>query len=109
MASCEDPYVVLGVPPHAGQTEIVRAFRAQVRATHPDTRGSSAAVGADDRLQQLLAAYSTLRTRGRPSAPSQSPMARGPVNIPVRHHDSDSAPHRAPEPPLRAGTVRRHS
>jgi curved DNA-binding protein CbpA len=87
MAGREDPYVVLGVPPHASQAEIIRAFRARVRAIHPDTRDPSAAQGADDRLQQLLAAYSALRTLGRPNVPTRSPVARGPVNIPVRHHN----------------------
>ena len=86
MASSEDPYAVLGVPPHASQAEIVRAFRARVRAAHPDTRGPTAAQGADEHLQQVLIAYSRLRTRPRPAESQRSTVAAGPVNITVRHH-----------------------
>ena len=106
MDSSDDPYAVLGVSPGASQAEIVRAFRARVLATHPDTRDPMSAQGADTRLQQLLAAYSRLRTRARSAASPQS--TPGPVNITVRHHDSGAAPTRDPTPPLRAGPVRRH-
>lgn len=108
MNSSEDPYAVLGVSPGASQAEIVRAFRARVLATHPDTRDPMSAQGADTRLQELLAAYSRLRTHTRSAASPQSAAAPGPVNITVRHHDSGAAPTRDPTPPLRAGPVRRH-
>lgn len=108
MNSSEDPYAVLGVPPGASQAEIVRAFRARVLATHPDTRDPMSAQGADTRLQQLLAAYSRLRTHARSATSPQSTATPGPVNITVRHHDSGAAPTRDPTPPLRAGPVRRH-
>ncbi|WP_234809727.1 J domain-containing protein [Mycolicibacterium tusciae] len=106
MNSSEDPYAVLGVSPGATQAEIVRAFRARVLATHPDTRDPMSAQGADTRLQQLLAAYSKLRTHAQPAASQQS--SPGPVNITVRHHDSGAVPTRDSTPPLRAGPVRRH-
>ena len=106
--SSEDPYAVLGVSPGASQAEIVRAFRARVLATHPDTRDPMSAQGADTRLQQLLAAYSRLRTHAPPAASQQSSVTPGPVNITVRHHDSGAVPTRDSTPPLRAGPVRRH-
>jgi GR25 family glycosyltransferase involved in LPS biosynthesis len=53
-----DPYAVLGVTPTATPAEIAHAFRAKLRALHPDT--SSAAVG-DTELRQVLAAYGLLR------------------------------------------------
>ncbi|WP_235690133.1 J domain-containing protein [Mycolicibacterium gadium] len=104
----EDPYAVLGVSPGASQAEIVRAFRARLLATHPDTRDPMSAQGADTRLQQVLAAYSRLRTHAPAAAPQQPTVTSGPVNITVRHHDSGEAPTRDPTPPLRAGPVRRH-
>lgn len=108
MNSSEDPYAVLGVSPGASQAEIARAFRARVLATHPDTRDPMSAQGADTRLQQLLTAYSKLRTQAPPAASQESTVTPGPVNITVRHHDSGAASPRDSTPPLRAGPVRRH-
>jgi hypothetical protein len=104
----EDPYAVLGVSPSASQAEIVRAFRALLLATHPDTRDPATAQGADSRLQQLLAAYSRLRDHAASATSPRSTVASGPVNITVRHHDSGAVPERDDSPPLRAGPVRRH-
>jgi curved DNA-binding protein CbpA len=106
--SNEDPYSVLGVSPNATQAEIVRAFRASVLATHPDTRDPAAAQGADSRLQQLLAAYSILRNHAATATSPQTTATSGPVNITVRHHDPGAVPKSDASPPLRAGPVRRH-
>ncbi|CRZ16831.1 J domain-containing protein [Mycolicibacterium neworleansense] len=116
-----DPYRVLGVSPTATQAEITHAYRAGLRAQHPDTRPASSSRIADQQLQQLLAAYAMLRdpTRradydgvtARTATPAQpnptDPASTGPVAIPVNHrHTPPTA--KNPVPPLRAGPVRRH-
>ena len=49
-----DPYLVLGVPPTATQTEITHAYRTHLRAHHPDTRPARSAHSADEHLRQVL-------------------------------------------------------
>jgi curved DNA-binding protein CbpA len=60
-----DPYIVLGVPREASQTEVRSAFRALVRRYHPDTRdplqASESERWTDAELRAVLAAYRTLR------------------------------------------------
>lgn len=57
-----DPYAVLGLAPTATDDEITRAYRRQVRTLHPDTRAEPQSdPQLDDRLRQVLAAYSVLR------------------------------------------------
>src|SRR4051794_27018304 len=58
-----DPYTVLGVTPAATPADIAHAFRAKLRALHPDSRhaDSSTTLVGDAQLQQLLAAYQLLR------------------------------------------------
>ncbi|MCG5432387.1 J domain-containing protein [Mycobacterium sp. MYCO198283] len=70
-----DPYAVLGVSRTASAAEITRAYRRKLRDYHPDTRRGD----ADDRLQEVLAAYAALR-RTRSDAPPSTA-----VRIPVRH------------------------
>jgi curved DNA-binding protein CbpA len=121
-----DPYLVLGVPPAATQTEITHAYRTRLRAHHPDTRPSLSSHTADERLRQVLAAYALLRDPARRAAydratadaanmrphspaaptPADRPFS-GRVQIPITHrHNIPTTP--VPPPPLRAGPVRRH-
>lgn len=88
MTDQPDPYAVLGVEPDATPAEISAAYRAAVRACHPDTAHPDR-----DRLAAVIAAYRQLR-QSRPS---------GGQSIPVRVHTP-----RTPDPDLRAGPVRRH-
>ena len=58
-----DPYAVLGLTPQATQEEIRRAYRTLMRQNHPDTRVLRDAAGgaaSNTKLQQALAAYTTL-------------------------------------------------
>lgn len=99
MAS-EDPYAVLGVAPDAGQGEITAAYRALVRRLHPDTPRAA----DPERLRQVIAAYRVLRDRQRRT---EHDWRRGQGEaVPVRVRRSRE--HRAAEPDLRAGPVRRH-
>jgi curved DNA-binding protein CbpA len=101
-------YVVLGVPPTATQAEITHAFRAKLRALHPDTR----AAGVDDiELRHLLGAYAVLREPSRRAEYDRT--ARGarrpsqPIEVSVTHAPRrDAAPR--PRSPLWAGPVRWH-
>ena len=84
---------------------------------------------ADERLQQVLAAYALLRDPARranydratevtadaantgPHSPTVPPSAVrpfGPVQIPITHRHNKTATAPAPAPALRAGPVRRH-
>jgi curved DNA-binding protein CbpA len=122
-----DPYLVLGVPPTATQAEITHAYRTRLRAHHPDTRNPPASQTADEHLRQLLAAYALLRDparradydratalaatppahrRQRPTPVDGAPAGR--VQIPITHRATTTTAAQVPEPPLRAGPVRRH-
>ena len=121
-----DPYLVLGVSPTATQAEITHAYRARLRAHHPDTRHTSPSQTADDDLRLVLAAYSVLRDPARradydratthhatPSAGRQNSTpvdhrGDGRVEIPITYRTSTTPAADAPSPPLRAGPVRRH-
>jgi curved DNA-binding protein CbpA len=96
-----DPHAVLGVPRDATDAEVTEAYRVLVRALHPDTGDGS---GDAVRLTDVLAAYASLRDRGRPEARDAAPPEPGPARISVRVH-RDVPPR---EPDLRAGPVRRH-
>src|SRR5712671_6401482 len=78
------PYLVLGVSPTATPAEITHAYRARLRAHHPDTRHTPSPHTADEHLRQLLAAYALLRdpTRradyDRATAPTATPPPHSP-------------------------------
>jgi curved DNA-binding protein CbpA len=121
-----DAYAVLGVAPTASQAEITHAYRRQLRALHPDTRSSAGEAAADERLQQVVAAYTLLRdparraeydrdagirrergaSRTRTTGPAYT-GSPGAVRIPVRH--GRSAPHSGDRvrPPVWVRPVRR--
>lgn len=70
-------YAVLGVTPAVSAAELNHAFRVLVRQHHPDTRPTDAAdtagaspsgAASDQRLQQILAAYTVLRDPARRAA-----------------------------------------
>ncbi|SEB67312.1 J domain-containing protein [Rhodococcus koreensis] len=93
MSVDRDPYRVLGVTPAASQSEIARAYRRLLRRHHPDTRGPGPAdPGADEHLQQILAAYTLLRdpvrardhTAPRGAEPDRQQRRAPPPRIRVR-------------------------
>ena len=62
-------YEVLGVPPTAGTEELRAAFRANVRALHPDSRDPSLPPGdADAALRLVNAAWAVLGDSRRRAA-----------------------------------------
>ncbi|WP_208035029.1 J domain-containing protein [Streptomyces cyanogenus] len=104
-----DLYAVLGVPPSATVGAITSAFRRRARELRPDTRVDAVTAA---RFGEVRAAYETLRDPVRRAAydqayersyrPSYRPAgAAGPR----RYLVVPGVP--APEPPLRAGPVRR--
>lgn len=106
-----DPYTLLGVTADATDDDLDHAFRDLVRQLHPDTRTSSEPDDdADQRLQDLLTAYATLRdpirraaydrSRTGPALTNKPPAAR-----PRTAEAQTSAPMRA-EPAIRVGPVR---
>ena len=122
-----DPYRVLGVSPTATQAEITHAYRARLRAHHPDTRQTPTSQTADERLRQLLAAYALLRDPTRradydratvhtPTPPPHNPTPPTPANrprtrtiqIPITYRNATIPAPDVAAPPLRAGPVRRH-
>lgn len=102
-----DPYQTLGVTRAATPAEIAAAYRALVRALHPDTQHEPADPA---RLAEVLAAYTLLRDPPRRATyDTQHPVAApppapGPTSIPVRTHPA--RPHRQPD--IRVGPVHRH-
>ncbi|MDI3314882.1 MAG: J domain-containing protein [Mycobacterium sp.] len=105
-----DPYTVLGVSPTATQDEITRAYRRQLRTFHPDSRRDPANTGADEKLQEILAAYALLRDPCRRAEYDRSAH-------PVKHAGTPTGPVRIvvtrvqprdDRPPLWAGPVRWH-
>jgi curved DNA-binding protein CbpA len=95
-----DPYAVLGLSPDATPAEITAAYRALVRALHPDTHHQS---GGPQALADVYAAYHILRDPGRRAIHDQQRrryQARPPARLAVRVH-----PTPAGEPELRAGPV----
>jgi curved DNA-binding protein CbpA len=80
-----DPYAILGVAAEASDDDLDHAFRGLVRQYHPDTRTSESDNDADQRLQEILTAYATLRdpihaaydrSRARPAPASRAPTPR---------------------------------
>jgi curved DNA-binding protein CbpA len=63
MSIARDPYVVLGVSRHASASEVTRAYRRAVRATHPDIRPDDPS--AAERFRDVSAAYEILGDAGR--------------------------------------------
>jgi curved DNA-binding protein CbpA len=102
-----DPYTVLGVLPTATQADITHAYRRHLREHHPDTRDTEPNSGADERLLQILAAYSLLRDPHHRAEYDRAHPAHkdigdiGPVRITVTRIDSADE-----QPPLWAGPVR---
>nr|WP_095877677.1 J domain-containing protein [Streptomyces sp. TLI_235] len=130
-----DHYAVLGVDPSASARQITSAYRALVRALHPDSRPAQRP--SAERLGEVLAAYEVLRDPDRraaydarfnhrqtaessvtPPAGPDRPSAR---SVPVRVHHTEprfiAAEHSGPEdfgrigpwppgPDLRVGPVR---
>lgn len=130
MTDNPDPYTVLGVTPTATQAEITHAYRAMVRAHHPDSLTTSTTQQvlpvADDRLRHILAAYALLRdpdsrsnydrtaqctaARQHPAqkpAPPTTPSS-APVTISVTHLGEPTQATTDPHPPIWAGPVRQH-
>ena len=67
------PYLILGVPKHASETEIKQAWKALVRAHHPDQLIAAGMPeefiqAATDRLAKINAAYELLRKQSPPSS-----------------------------------------
>ena len=124
----ENPYTLLSVTPTATQAEITRAYRAQLRALHPDTRTTPPV--SDKKLSDVLAAYELLRnpdrraaydhtaerTRSTTPTPTRSDASStahidtfsGPVQIPVTHMPKRTPAAADQQPPLWAGPVRQH-
>ncbi|MEU7281771.1 J domain-containing protein [Streptomyces sp. NPDC045431] len=96
-----DPYAVLGVPATASDAQVTAAFRALVRALHPDAAPGTP--GAREELDRVVAAYALLHDverRAAYDAAHARPAARPrPAPRPVPRPDPF-------EPPLRAGPVR---
>lgn len=103
-----DPYQILGVARTATPAEIAVAYRALVRALHPDALAEPADPA---HLAEVLAAYALLRnphrraTYDRQHPAAAPPPAAGSTSIPVRVHPT--RPRR--QPGIRAGPVRRHT
>lgn len=106
-----DPYAVLGLSPQASQEEIRRAYRALVRQNHPDTRPpGDAANGAasNARLQQVIAAYTTLGDPARRAELEQSTV-QSTDSWPTRGARAARRPPSADgQPPIQAGPVHWH-
>ncbi|MFF9623625.1 J domain-containing protein [Streptomyces griseosporeus] len=104
-----DPYAVLGLGSSATAGEITSAFRARVRALRPDTRVDAVTAA---RFGELKAAYETLRGPLRRAAYDRHHRRIQGSPPPVPRVRSTRpfllGPEAArPEPPLRAGPVRR--
>lgn len=107
MNQCPDPYAVLGVTPAATPAEIAHAFRAKLRALHPDTRNAGSAAGEETQLPQVLAAYALLRDPQRRSAyDRQRPTQRDPAPVRINITRHVDPPAKSRRPPLWAGPVR---
>ncbi|RJQ85495.1 DnaJ domain-containing protein [Amycolatopsis panacis] len=102
-----DPYQILGIARAATPAEIAAAYRALVRALHPDALDEPADPA---RLAKVLAAYALLRNpHHRATYDRQHPVAAPPpepgsTSIPVRVHPT--RPRRPPD--IRVGPVRHH-
>ena len=57
----KDPYSVLGLDASATDDELKRAYRAKVRAYHPDTQGTFLRAHAQEVLKVINAAYERIQ------------------------------------------------
>jgi curved DNA-binding protein CbpA len=114
-----DPYAILGVATEASDDDLDHAFRVLIRQLHSDTRTAAESTGSDDgadqRLQEILNAYATLRdpirraaydrARARPVTAAKT-TAAGPAAPATRAPDTLQRP--GPTrvgPALRVGPV----
>ena len=76
-----DPYAALGVPPGASPDQVEAAYRAQLRAWHPDLHqaaGPGAVAEAEARTRTLNEAMARIRAGWRPPArPGPAPSGAG--------------------------------
>jgi curved DNA-binding protein CbpA len=112
----DDPYAVLGVTATATAAQISHAYRALLRALHPDTRrraGAPLTEAADAELQRVVTAYAALRPaahhdeldeRSQPLSPTRSRTR--PARVSITHLDIKVPA--TSRPPLWAGPVREH-
>lgn len=111
-----DWYQILGISPAASSAQITRAYRAGLRAYHPDTRllddpTDFARAAADAALRQVRIAYAILSDPTRRAAydhqrDAADHQARKPVPQPITIHHH---PTRNQDPPsIRAGPVHWH-
>ena len=91
MTSQPDYYAALRVKPTAGQREISRAYRALMRAHHPDVDGGATGDRdlQDGELLQIMQAFAVLRDPARRADYDRSrtgtgEQGEGPIVIPVR-------------------------
>ncbi|MER7243190.1 J domain-containing protein [Kribbella sp. NPDC000426] len=63
-----DPYNVLGVTAQASDEDLDHAFRALIHQHHTESRAPGPERHADERLQEILTAYATLRDPVRRAA-----------------------------------------
>jgi curved DNA-binding protein CbpA len=107
-AQQKDLYAILGVPRHATQGPISRAYRTLLRRYHPDTRAPDpkTSVSSDAALQQVVAAYAVLRDSNRRAAYDRqtTPHIRTRVRTPPTQ--TAAALRHDMQPPIRAGPVR---
>ena len=115
-----EPYAILGVTAAASNDDLDHAFRGLVRQLHPDTRTPSESdAEADQRPQEILTAYATLRdpirraahdrTRAKPetadSAPPlqprvpAAPKTSAPIQVDRRSGSGQCTGNRHPRPP----------
>lgn len=98
-----DPYAVLGVSRSATAVEITHAYRARLRAYHPDTRqpdpSPDSSADHDSALRRTLAAYAVLRDPHRRATYDQ--------HHPSPRHATTRTPvaHPARQSPIQAGPV----
>lgn len=109
-----DWYQVLGVSPQASGSQIARAYRAGLRAYHPDTRladtcDRAQAGVADTALRQLHEVYAVLGHPARRAVYDRRRVdARAPIpTVSVHVHPAARAGWDDP-PPIRAGPVHWH-
>jgi curved DNA-binding protein CbpA len=96
-----DPYAILGVTAEASDDDLDHAFRGLVRQHHPDTRTPAESdADADQRLQEILTAYATLRDPTRRAAYDR-PRAR-----PATANSAPTLQPRLPGAPQTSGPIR---
>ena len=98
-----DPYAVLGVTIEASDDDLDHAFRRLVRLHHPDTRPSELKSDGDERLQEILTAYATLRDPVRRAAYDRM-RSRSVTQTPPRRRPRFPANQLA-DPPFQVGPV----